>query len=71
MSPEKLARMANQIASAFRTRPREEALNSLAAHISDFWEPRMRARFFALVASDPDLFDPLVIEAAPRVKAAG
>lgn len=69
MSPDKLARMANQIAMAFRNRPHAEAVSGIAGHLSDFWEPRMRAQFFALVASDPDLFDPLVIAAAGQVRA--
>ncbi len=68
MAPEKLARMANQIAIFFRTRTKDEAIEGIANHLSDFWEPRMRAQFFELVASQPALFDPLVREAAPKVR---
>ncbi len=68
MSPEKLARMANQIATFFRPRPPQEAVASIAAHLSDFWEPRMRSQFFELIKKDPALFDPLVLEAAPKVR---
>lgn len=68
MSPDKLARMANQIASFFRTRPHDEAVTGIAGHLSDFWEPRMRAQFFALLDEKPDLFDPLVREASAKVR---
>ena len=68
MSPDKLARMANQIAAFFRTRPHEEAVAGIAGHLSDFWEPRMRAQFFTLLEERPDLFDPLVREASLRVR---
>ena len=41
MSPDKMIRMANQIASFFKTQPGEDAPAKVAAHISDFWEPRI------------------------------
>ena len=68
MSPDKLARMANQIASFFRTRPHDEAVTGIASHLSDFWEPRMRAQFFDLMAADAGRFDPLVQDAAAKVR---
>ena len=43
MSPEKMVRMANQIATFFKTQPKEDAAARVAAHIKDFWDPRMRA----------------------------
>ncbi|MCB1440900.1 MAG: formate dehydrogenase subunit delta [Nitratireductor sp.] len=68
MSPDKLARMANQIAKFFETRPHDEAVEGVAAHISDFWEPRMRAQFFELLETQPGLFSGLVRDAAPKVR---
>lgn len=68
MSPDKLAYMANQIAGFFRSRPHDEAVAGIADHISSFWEPRMRAQFFELIASDAGKFDALVQEAAPKVR---
>ena len=64
-----LAYMANQIAGFFRHQPHEEAVTGIAGHISDFWEPRMRAQFFGLMENEPERFDPLVVEAAPKVRA--
>ncbi|MCC0033466.1 MAG: formate dehydrogenase subunit delta [Brucellaceae bacterium] len=68
MSPDKLARMANQIATFFATRPHDEAVTGIAAHLSDFWEPRMRRQLFELLESQPELFQPLVREAAAKVR---
>jgi formate dehydrogenase subunit delta len=44
MSPEKLVRMANQIATFFDSQPGEDAAERTALHLRDFWDPRMRAR---------------------------
>ncbi len=68
MSPDKLAYMANQIASFFRSRAHDEAVAGIADHISSFWEPRMRTQFFAMMESDAEKFDPLVREAASKVR---
>ena len=42
MSPDKLIRMANQIALALEPRGHAEVGANLAQHINDFWEPRVR-----------------------------
>ena len=68
MSPDKLATMANQIATFFRFRPHDEAVAGIAGHISDFWEPRMRTQLFNLLESDPERFEPLVREAGAKVR---
>ena len=68
MSPDKLARMANQIATFFSTRPNDEAVAGIAAHLSDFWEPRMRKQLFELLETQPGLFLPLVREASAKVR---
>ncbi|PVB62165.1 formate dehydrogenase subunit delta [Labrenzia sp. 011] len=68
MSPEKLTYMANQIAGFFRSKPHEEAVAGVADHISKFWEPRMRAQLFDMLDRAVDGLDPLVLEAAPKIR---
>lgn len=68
MSPEKTVRMANQIAIFFRSKPHDEAVKGVAEHISSFWEPRMRAKLFALLAEGGEGLDPLVIEAKDGIR---
>ena len=38
----KLVRMANQIATFFKSQPEAERVPGIATHINKFWEPRMR-----------------------------
>jgi formate dehydrogenase subunit delta len=61
MSPDKLARMAGEIAAFFRPYPEEVARAGVRDHLVAFWTPAMRA---TLVAKAKGL-DPLV-EAALR-----
>lgn len=68
MSPEKMIRMANQIATFFETRKHDEAVAGTAAHISDFWEPRMRRQLFDHIAAGGQGLKPLVIEAAAKIR---
>ncbi len=68
MSPEKLAHMANQIATFFRLKPAPEAARGVAGHINDFWEPRMRAQLLALIEAGGAGLDPLVMLAAPSIR---
>lgn len=68
MSPEKLTMMANQIATFFKSQPGDDGAENLAAHLNDFWEPRMRTQFFAHVDAGGAGLDPLVIEAAQFVR---
>ena len=42
MSPEKMVMMANQIATFFRSQPGTDQADRVAAHLKDYWEPRMR-----------------------------
>lgn len=65
---DKIVRMANQIAMFMASKPLAEAREGLAAHINDFWEPRMRRQFFELVDAGHAGFLPLVLEAAPRIR---
>jgi formate dehydrogenase subunit delta len=43
MSPDKLVRMANQIATFFSSQPGEDKVERVAAHLKDFWGPEMRS----------------------------
>lgn len=49
MSPDKLVRMANQIAAFFTSAEPDEASAMIAAHINEFWEPRMRRQMLEAV----------------------
>jgi len=68
MSPEKLVYMANQIARFMESKPEAEGAASLAAHINDFWEPRMRTQMLALIDAGTADFRPLVLQAAPAIR---
>ncbi len=70
MSPEKMVRMANQIAIFFKTQPGDDAAEKIAQHLSDFWEPRMRDQLHAHVDAGGAGLDPLVIAADARIRAA-
>lgn len=69
MSPEKLTYMANQIANFFKSQPGTDQADRVAAHLKDFWEPRMREQFLAMVASGGKGMDPLVLQAAAKLRA--
>lgn len=71
MQPDKLTRMANQIATFFASQPEAERVNGVATHINKFWEPRMRRDFFTLVDAGGEGMLPLVIEAAKKVNRPG
>ena len=68
MSPEKMVHMANQIAAFFRSQPGEDAAARVAAHLTDFWEPRMRAQLLAHVAAGGAGLDPVALAAARMLK---
>lgn len=63
-----MVHMANQIALNFSAYPKEEAIQHVAKHLQDFWEPRMRKQFHAYVAQGGSGLHELVIEAEKRVK---
>ena len=65
---EKLVRMANQIATFFHSKPREEGIAGVAEHINKFWEPRMRRQFFEMLDAGTENFDDLVIAASTKIK---
>ncbi|MBM1171515.1 formate dehydrogenase subunit delta [Microvirga arabica] len=63
MSTEKLVRMANQIASFFRSYPDDQAIHGIHDHLVAFWTPNMRASLLALVDHGNQELDPLVTKA--------
>ncbi len=69
MKPEKLTYMANQIAGFFATQPMSEAEKAakVAAHLDDFWEPRMRAQLHAHLAKGGAGLTPLARAAAAKM----
>lgn len=68
MSAEKIARMANQIATFMESKPHAEGVTLLAAHINDFWEPRMRRQLFELIDAGGAGLHRLVLDAAPSIR---
>ncbi len=70
MSPDKLIYMANQIATFFASQPEAERVTRVAAHIKDFWEPRMRRQLFEIVDAGGKGLNPLVLAAAATLREA-
>ena len=68
MQPDKLVRMANQIATFFKSQPEAERIKGVSNHINKFWEPRMRRQFFEHIDKGGEGLLPLVIEASKAVK---
>lgn len=64
MSPEKMVMMANQIATFFRSQPGTDQAARVAAHLKDYWEPRMRQQLRDHIAAGGEGLDPLVLGAA-------
>lgn len=64
----KHARMANQIATFFASKPREEGIAGVAEHINKFWEPRMRRHLFELVDAGGESLHELVMAAVPNIR---
>lgn len=63
MSPDKLQRMANDIARNLAALG-DGAPAAIAEHLRQFWTPRMRAELLALVDAGGDGLDVLVVAAA-------
>lgn len=70
MSPEKMVYMANQIATFFRTQAEADRAGKVASHLGDFWEPRMLEKLYAHVDQGSAGLDPLVVDAANRLRKA-
>jgi formate dehydrogenase subunit delta len=65
---DKLMVMANQIATFFHSKPREQGIAGVADHINKFWEPRMRRQFFEMIDGGQPGFDEFVLAAAPNIR---
>lgn len=63
MEPDKLVRMANQVASYFVSYPDEDATRGVLDHIVSFWTPGMVTSLAARVAAGQDGVNPLVVRA--------
>lgn len=66
MDDAKMIRMANQIATFFRSQPGDQAALT-AAHINDFWEPRMRAQLLAHLEAGGEGLDDLLRDGAAQI----
>ncbi|MGL4309690.1 MAG: formate dehydrogenase subunit delta [Paracoccaceae bacterium] len=64
----KLIYMANQISKFMESKPEAEGIAGLAAHINDFWEPRMRRHLFEVLDKGGEGLRPLVITAAAQIR---
>lgn len=64
----KMIYMANQIAKFMESKPQEEGVALFASHINDFWEPRLRTQFFAILDAGGAGLRPLVMLAVPQIK---
>jgi formate dehydrogenase subunit delta len=63
MSPDKLIRMANQIATFFRAYPEGQAVKEVHDHLMAFWTPSMREKLRACARSKGGELDPVVTKA--------
>lgn len=68
MSAEKITRMANDIARFMESKPHDEGAALLAAHINDFWDPRMRRQLFEIIDAGGAGLRPLVLDAAGAIR---
>lgn len=64
MSPEKMITMVNQIARFFNSQPGDHAPRDIAAHLSDYWEPRMRQQLKEYITHGGAGLDPAVEDAS-------
>lgn len=67
MSPEKLGRMANQIATFFATQPGPDQAERVADHLRDFWGPEMRTALKGYADEGSVELDDLVKRALPLI----
>ena len=67
MQPDKLVRMANQIATFFRSQPGTDQADRVAQHLRDFWDPRMRAAIRAHLAAGGEGLDDLARAAVQKL----
>ena len=68
MQPDKLIMMANQIATFFTSQPGTGQAESVASHINDFWEPRMRRQLSEYVDGGGQGLSPLAMAAMSHIR---
>jgi|TARA_R110002094_G_scaffold59211_4_gene70115 formate dehydrogenase subunit delta len=68
MQDDKMVRMANQIATFFKSQPNTDQAQNVADHINDFWEPRMRQQLLTYLAQGGQGLDPLVCAARDLIR---
>lgn len=61
-------RMANDIAVHHGHLPADAAAESIAGHLTKFWDPRMRERLYAVVDDGAVGLDPLLVEAVKLMR---
>jgi formate dehydrogenase subunit delta len=71
MNRDHLIHMANQIGVFFESMPdHAEAVEGIATHLKNFWDPRMRREFLQLVDSDGSAgINAMVLEAMHQYRA--
>ncbi len=69
MTPDKLIRMANQIATFFDSQSGDAAAE-IADHLTKFWEPRMKNQLYAWADAGGDGLKPTVLAAVARMRQA-
>lgn len=67
MSPDKMVRMANQIATFFETQPDADKAQRVADHLKEFWEPRMLEQLANHLDAGGHGLSPLALDGAQRV----
>lgn len=65
---DKIVRMANQIATFFKSKPRAEGIEGIAEHINKFWDPRMRTQLFELLDKGDSRLDEMVVVASEKIR---
>jgi formate dehydrogenase subunit delta len=64
-----LVKMANEIGGFFESVPdHEEGVNSIAQHLKNYWEPRMRRQIIDYARRDDGDLTPIVREAVLRLE---
>ena len=67
MSPDKMVRMTNQIATFFESQPDVDKAGRVAEHLKEFWEPRMLDKLSAHLDNGGEGLSALALEGAKRV----
>lgn len=67
MSPDKLIRMANQIATFFESQPDADKAGRVSDHLREFWEPRMLEQLADHLAAGGEGLSPLALDGSKLV----